>query len=451
MLRRKVYDKLTEWKSRSGHRCLLVKGQRQVGKTYIIDLFARENYGHYAYLDLSGNPSAGKIFEGDLDVGGMVSAIEIYAGSRLVPGDSLIFLDEVQSCPRAREALKAFSLDGRFDVIASGSLIDAVGASDGGAMVPVGYEEHITMHSLDFEEFLWAMGGSEDAITRVRLCIRDRTPVPEPLLLWMDRMFRDFMIVGGMPSAVAAYAESGQYSDAGFELEQIMMSSRDDMQKYNSGSDRIRIEACFESVPSQLAETNKRFMYSRIDGSPGRNAARSYGDALLWIKRSGIGNYCYALREIGIPLRMKRRDDLFRVYMSDTGMLSHMIGRTALRAIYEDDDRFNQGALMENVVAECLMKSGIPRYYYKQDKGEGMMELDFVVEIGSEVAVLEVKSGKDRTAPSISKVARFHPVDRRIVFERSNISVDGDGMEHYPLFAAAFIDEMESPWDGPEF
>lgn len=449
MLRRKAYDRLLEWKSREGHRCLLVKGQRQVGKTFIIDAFARANYGHYAYLDLSMNVEARRIFERNLDVDTMVSAISLYADATLVPGDSLVFLDEIQSCPRAREALKAFSLDGRYDVIASGSLVDAVGFEESEALIPVGYEEHMTMHSLDFEEFLWANGGTEESISLVRGCIRDRTPIPEPFLNWMNDRFRDFMMVGGMPAAVVAFTETGQYSDAGIVLDGIILSTKGDMQKYNGRTDRVRIEECFDSIPGQLSETNKRFLYSRIDGSGSRNAARRYADGLLWIKRAGIGNLCYALREMSPPLWMRRRNDLFKVYMSDTGMLLHMMGRTALKAVYEGDVRSNQGALMENVVAECLMKSGIPCYYYRQNKGEGMMELDFVVELGTEVAVIEVKSGRDRESPSIGKVARFHRVDRRIVFERSNIRVDGDGMEHYPLFAAAFTDAMERPWDGP--
>lgn len=196
MLRRKAYDRLLEWKSREGHRCLLVKGQRQVGKTFIIDAFARANYGHYAYLDLSMNVEARRIFERNLDVDTMVSAISLYADATLVPGDSLVFLDEIQGCPRAREALKAFSLDGRYDVIASGSLVDAVGFEEGEALIPVGYEEHMTMHSLDFEEFLWANGGTEESISLVRGCIRDRTPIPEPFLNWMNDRFRDFMWSG---------------------------------------------------------------------------------------------------------------------------------------------------------------------------------------------------------------------------------------------------------------
>lgn len=454
MLRRKAYQNLMDWKNRKGHKCLLVRGQRQVGKTYIIDLFARENYSNYVYMDLSKDESMRNAFSGNLDVDSIVNAIGIYRGfSDLVPGETLIFMDEIQSCPRARESLKSFSLDGRYDVIASGSLIDAIhDPADGRApLLPVGYEEHMRMYSLDFEEFLWSRGMTDGIIDEIRSRIRDGKPLGTAYLNALNNHFRDFMIVGGMPAAVSAFSEEGSYASASAIVSDIIETNRQDMMKYNDGINGIKITRCFDSIPSQLSDTNKKFMYSRIDGEGSRSAARKYSDNMLWIERSGIGNYCHRLRTLEVPLEANSDRDQFRVYMSDTGMLVSMMGRRAMVAVYDGDDRFNMGALMENAVAECLMKSDYPRYFYRVNSGSDMMELDFVIELGMEMAVIEVKSGKDRSAPSISKTTRHPQVERRIMLERGDIRIDEDGLEHYPLFTAAFMDSLEKEWKRPGF
>ncbi|MFT0898122.1 ATP-binding protein [Candidatus Methanoprimaticola sp. MG2] len=454
MLRRKAYQRLLDWKTRKGHKCLLVKGQRQVGKTFIIDLFARENYEHYIYMDLSKDEMMRNAFSGSLDADSIIKAIGVYRGFMdLVPHKTIIFMDEIQSCPRARESLKSFSLDGRYDVIASGSLIDVVHDPKDGRMpvLPVGYEEHMRMYSLDFEEFLWARDITDGIIDEIRSKIKNKEPLGTAYLDALNGHFRDFMIVGGMPAAVSQFVKEGNYSSASSIVSDIIETDRQDMMKYNDGVNGMKIARCLDSIPSQLSDTNKKFMYSRVDGSGSRSAARMYSDNMLWIERSGIGNYCHRLRSLDIPLETNSDRDQFRVYMSDTGMLINMMGNRAMVAVYDGDDRFNMGALMENAVAECLMKAGHALHYYRVNSGSDMMELDFVIELGLELAVIEVKSDKDRSAPSISKVSRYPQVERRIMFERGDVHVDEDGLEHYPLFASAFIDSMEREWRRPGF
>lgn len=405
-------------------------------------------------MDLSKDETMRAAFSGSLDVDTIVDAIGVFIGFEdLVPGETLIFMDEIQSCPRARESLKSFSIDGRFDVIASGSLIDAVPDPKDGRppVLPVGYEEHLRMTSMDFEEFLWARGLTEDAIGAIRDAIRERRPLGPAVMEALDGHFRDFMIVGGMPRAVDRFVEKGTYAAMDDVLSDIIETDRMDIAKYNTGTNGLKITRCLDSIPSQLSESNKRFMFSRIDGDGSRNSARKYADNLLWIERSGIGNLCYGLRSLELPLEAHREMDVFRVYMSDTGMLLSMMGRRARVAVYDRDDRFNMGALTENVVAECLMKSGHRIYYRRVNGGRDMMELDFVIELGLELAVIEVKSGKDRSAPSIRKTLRYPQVERRIMFERGDIRVDDEGIEHYPLFAAAFTDAMETEWSRPGF
>ncbi len=447
MLRRKIYDELLEWKRRKGHKCLLVRGQRQVGKTYIIDYFARKNYGSYLYIDLSAKGKDAAVFDGELDVDTIISAWKVYH-PRLdfSPGNTLIFLDEIQEMPRARQALKQFTLDGRYDVIASGSLIDAVNRTGDGipSIIPVGYEEEKRMYGLDFEEFLWAKGVKQATIDHVRRMIHERTPLEEAYLEVMQSSFRDYMMVGGMPEAVSGFLTDDDYRGADRPLQDIIIQSREDTKKYAGGYEAVRIEKCFESIPSQLSESNKKFMYSRVGNGKSRSSEREFGESLLWIDKSGLGNFCYQLREPSMPLTMRKNPDQFKVYLSDTGMLAHMIGYKAREAIFDGFDGFNMGALVENEVAECITKSGYVPYYYRKNKGPDMMEIDFVIELGTELAVIEVKSGKTRNAPSIGKFDRFHRSDRRIMFCRTNIGTE-DGIETYPLFAAAFLKDMQRP------
>ncbi len=450
MLRRKAMDELLEWKMRPGHKCLLVRGQRQVGKTFIIREFAK-TYENSIYLDLSDNERVRKIFDGSLETDRLIQEMKIYANASAPPKKTLIILDEIQSCPRARASLKSFTADGRYDVVATGSLLDVTLREDGKeglpALIPVGYEEHMHMHGLDFEEFLWAMGCSEEQTKDLRSKIRKRSRLSEVELEVFQDRFREFTIVGGMPAAVAAYAETGDLESVGTIQRAIIASFHDDVSKYSPRSVSMKIRRCFDSIPAQLSDTNKKFMWSRIDPqSPeSRTGARFYSDALLWVEGAGIANCCCRLREIAQPLSMRKDLSNFKVYMSDTGMLVSLMGHATLYAIYSGDDKVNQGAIAENAVAECLTKAGFELGFYINRKNPGRMELDFVLELGLETAVIEVKSGKSREAPSLSKTIGDARFQRRIMLEKSNISVDDDGIEHYPLFAAAFIDEMQKP------
>lgn len=452
MLRRKAYGRLMEWKGRD-HMCLLVSGQRQVGKTFIIERFGEDNYDHVVRIDLTAEVSVRDAFKGDLDVDSVVRKIGMYRPDAVfVPGSTLLILDEIQDCPRARTSLKYFSEDGRYDVIATGSLLGVdLGNDAEDAPVPVGYEEHMTMHSLDFEEFLWANGISGDAIEHIRGCVRDRAPMGEAVVNCMNTLLRDFMIVGGMPKAVSTFLEENSYRAAGAVLDTLIEQAKADMNRYNTPVDGAKVSACFDSIPSQLSESNKKFMYSRVSGEGSRRSAEKYYSSLEWIVGAGYANLCHRLVSLEPPLMAREEKGQFRVYLSDTGMLMRMYGEPTIRATYSDDLSYNMGAIVENMVAECLMKSGHRPRYYMKNKDLGRMELDFVVESGSEIMAIEVKSGKHREYPSLGKVRDFHRVDRRVVLERSDVHVSDDGVEHYPLFCAAFLDSMEAEWDGPEF
>lgn len=448
MLRRKIYDRLMEWKSHRGRNCLLVKGQRQVGKTYIIGRFAEDNYEHVVYVDLSQQKDLHQVFERGLDVDTVVKGLKLFLDPKeFIPYKTLIFMDGIQACPRARESLESFSTDDRYDVICSESALDTIYREGSEARVPAGHEESVTMYGLDFEEFLWAIGTPVEIVDEIRGCIRTREPLNSAYLEAMDEAFRDYTLVGGMPQAVVKYLKTDDYTATDDILDRILRSSIDDIGK-GIGADAVRIERCVEAIPLQLSRSNKRFLFSRLDDEKPRTASRRYGTSLARVLESGLASPCTQVDSLEIPLISHCNQELFRVYMSDTGMLLHMMDVNARRAVYMGDTGFNMGAVTENIIAECLMKSGYARYYYKKNKGPDMMEIDFVIELGPQLAAIEVKSGKTREAPSINKIDRFHKVDRRIMFCKGNISEE-NGIEMYPLFAAAFMKDMEEEWDGP--
>ncbi len=456
-MRRKIYDDLLEWKQRPGHKCLVIKGQRQVGKTYIVERFAADNYSNLVKVTFSEEPECGDVFDGSLDVDRIVAALAVIKDADIVPGSTLLFFDEIQDCPLARSSLKAFSIDGRYDVIASGSLL---GVSDAHLMpagkgipplIPMGYEEHLAMFSMDFEEFLWAVSFRQESIDEARRCIREKAEMGQALFSALSSRFRDFIIVGGMPRSVLAFAESRGYRESGKVLDAILDLCRNDITRFSRGNDILKTVQCFDCIPSQLSRTNKKFTYSRIDNGTGsRNSAEKYMENLLWIKEAGYGNFCYAVNEPSISLRSREVRDSFKVYLSDTGMLIRMLGTEAARAILSDSISFNQGAVTENIVAECLMKNGIPPRYYRKTNGENKMEVDFIAEMNGEVFAIEVKSGKSRSSPSLWKAGEVFRIGRRVMLDDSDIRVDGDGVEHYPLFASAFIREIASPAGWPD-
>ncbi len=212
--------------------------------------------------------------------------------------------------------------------------------------------------------------------------------------------------------------------------------------------DALKTRRCFESIPSQIGDTNKKFTFSRVSQDYGNSTKQKYVENTEWLGAAGYGNFCHLLKQPVLPLRAQEISDQYRIYLFDTGMLVHMYGPSARKAVLTDDYTFNQGAIAENMVAECLMKSGIRPRCYRKTNGQSRMELDFVIELGTQLCVIEVKSGKHRDFPSLRKVRDHYHVDRRIVFEKDNIHTDGEGVEHYPLFAAVFIRDMVVETEG---
>lgn len=436
MLRRKITDRLMKWKNTSDKNCLLVKGPRQVGKTFIIDDFAKKNYGNYIYINFEIMPEKKDIFKGDLDVDTLIREMSIHFPKiRFEPGNLLIFLDEIQSCPNARVSLKAFSIDKRFDVIASGSLLGLNYKEV--SSYPVGYETAAEMRSLDFEEFLWAFGISEDVISYISDSIREKRSISNSVLKKMDEYYRLYAVLGGMPRVVKRFLETNSFAEAFLVQKEITDGYMDDISKYAPKDSKPRIRDILRSVPAQLMKDNKRFRYSDIAHRKYGYGSREYDGGLSWLHDAGIVNYCYNLREPHAPLTANIRPDCFKVYMHDTGLLLSMMEPATAVAVHNGDIRTNKGAIAENITAEELSKNGVMLTYFEKN---GKIELDFVLNPDGTVAVLEVKSGNNTKSKSLdSAMSEKYGVKRGIKLENTNIFVDHKGVEHYPLFAAAFL------------
>jgi len=449
MLRRKIYSELVSWKKTPGHKALVVRGQRQVGKTFIIREFARNEYRNLVEIDFTKDIDLRAAFEGNLRVDDIIRGLSAYRDPKLfVPGETLLFFDEIQDFPPAWSSLKSFTEDGRYDVIASGSLLGIrtnIPGEGGDSLLPTGYQTFLTMKPLDFEEFLWACGIGADIVDEVRDCLNTRKPTPPVFHSRLSELFREYLIVGGMPESVKAYCEDRDYTRCSSILEDLLAMCHEDINRYNRGVDRIKTAQCFDSIPLQLSNTNKKFMYSRVEGDGSRRSGEKYRSNILWIIYAGLGIRCRNLTQLAKPLKSNAMEDAFRTYLSDTGLLTVQYGLPAVAAIRKGDNAYNCGAVIENQVAVCLDQCGFDLYYYRKNSGKGKMEIDFVIETFSGTIVVEVKSGKTRDAPSIRKVPKFFKVDGRVVLEDGPYHEDDEGIEHMPLYAAAFFDTI---WNG---
>lgn len=436
MLRRKIYSELLKWKNEPFKEVLVVKGARQVGKSFIIEQFIKENFERHLTIDFVENPDLCHMFDGNLDVDAILTEISVrFPGFSAVPGKTAIFLDEIQMCPEARTALKSFVKDGRFRVIASGSLMGLnykVPRSN-----PVGYERSIEMYSLDFEEFLWALGLGQEITERIKGNIASMTPYDRPILDDLSRYYSIFTIVGGMPEAVSKYLDTRDIQEVRKVQGKIVDGYREDISKYADPKDKDKIIACFDSIPLQLSKESKKFSYKFID-SEFVPTYRTYESSINWMKDAAMIEMCCNVSAPSEPLEEHVIDSQFKIYMRDTGLLVYMLGLNAAKSILSGDTRVNRGAIAENAVAEGIRKNGFRLRYFKADA----LEIDFIAVLGSIVTAIDVKSGNNRQAKSLRSVKDKYRVRRRMKFEKTNIYKDDEGVEHYPLFACAFMEEM---------
>ena len=388
MLKRKIEKRLLQWKNTPGHKPLVIKGCRQCGKTFSALDFAHRNYEHTVYLNFFENPEYASIFSGSLEIDHITMMISALLGADAVfeEGNTVLILDEIQECPEARTALKFFRADGRYDVICTGSLLGVSGYGREPKSVPVGSEIMAEMYPLDFEEFLWANGISEEVINLLKKHLDEETPVEDALHGRMKELLLQYTVVGGMPDAVQTFVDTRQMNSVLEIQRNIVRSYEDDMVKYAPQKDKVRIRECFASIPRQLAKENKKFQYSVIR----RGASSSeYAGSLQWIEDAGIIIRCHNLFVTELPLDGNAQENVFKVYMQDTGLFVSMLEDGTQYDILQGNLLGYKGAVFENLIADIFTKMGRRLYYYHRDSG---LELDFVIRWRGRCTPVEVKA-----------------------------------------------------------
>ena len=433
---------MEKWKDSEHKKPLVIKGIRQCGKTYIVQKFAKENYESVVYLNFILEPDKKSAFAGNIDVDTIILNLSaLIPDSRFINGRTCIILDEIQECREARTALKSFQIDGRFDIIATGSLLGVRGygksekrAEGGQDSVPVGYETVIEMHPLDFEEFLWANGISGKIMDTVKSCFKKESVIPEGVHKVMMELLYRYVIVGGLPEVVNTFLETKNI-ELTYQMQRNLIAGyEEDMVKYASDADKARIRECFESIPKQLAKDNKKFQYSVV-----RKGGRSsqYISSIQWLEDAGLVKRCYNTQITELPLEGNSIKECFKLYTTDIGLLVAMLDYGTQADILKGNLLGYKGAIFENLMADFLCKSGQKLYYFQKDSG---LELDFLVRYKGECVVIEVKakSGKAKSLRTVLKNKDIYHINNAIKLGKYNVGRESEVLT-IPLYMGFLV------------
>ena len=423
MLRRKIEGTLIEWKKKPEHKPLVIMGIRQCGKTFIAQHFAAENYKNVVYMNFIKEPERINAFIGSKDVDKILLNLSAQIqGVKFIPGETCLIFDEIQECPEARTSLKFFKEDGRFDVIATGSLLGVQGYGNelrglGINSVPVGSEEIIEMYPLDFEEFLWANGLEPEVIEALRKFYNEEVPVPAGIHVALKNYLNLYVAIGGLPAPINAFLNTNNMNAVSKEYQGILKEYRDDMVKYAPDKDKPHIRECFNSIPKQLAKENKKFQYSKVK-SGGRG--ETYAGSIQWLEDAGIICRCYNTDITGLPMEGNAKDNVFKVYTADIGLLIEMLGPGTRADILQGNLGGFKGAIFENLMADTIHKKHQNLYYFQKDSG---LELEFLVRMKGECVPIEVKakSAKAKSAQTVLKHPEKYGVKQIIKFGDYNV------------------------------
>ncbi|MCR5456529.1 MAG: ATP-binding protein [Clostridiales bacterium] len=442
MLKRKVYSELLEWKKRrqdNKKESIIIKGARQVGKTSVVEEFGENEYESFIEIDFIKRPDLKNVFIGSKEPSDIFSKISLYMpNAKIVPGNTLIFLDEIQRCGDARTAIKYLAKDFTCDVISSGSLLsleygeDADEGVEAPESIAVGFEYEINMYSLDFEEYLWAKGYDDEQIKYFEKMFNDGEKIPVEINEKMESLFREYMVVGGMPEVVASFIPQGDFNEAFRVQRKIISEYQNDISAHAKGEQKLKVRACYDSVPKQLAREMKRFQYSFVEK---KQTSRKYGGSVKWLKDSNLVNVCNNVREPFIPLIANEIEEQFKMYINDTGLLTQMYGRETKIAIINNTIKGNaKGAVYENIISELLIKNGYNLHYYKPNDDQ---ELEFIIEKNSEVVPIEVKAGNTKSISLNKFMKDFSPtVGYKLISGNQGIS---DKVKTIPHYMVMFI------------
>ena len=445
MLRRKIDDILLEWKESEDRKPLVIKGCRQCGKTSSVVAFAKKHYPHIVYLDFHEHREYKAFFAGALDVDTITFNMTLnLPNSRFVEGKTVLIFDEIQDCPSARSSLKYFKLDGRYDVICTGSLLGVNGyktaeelEEEQNASIPVGFEEIIEMYPLDFEEWLWANGVQQQHVDYLKQCLEQEIPVNLSVHQRMRELLLRYVIVGGMPEVVTTYLKTNDMQRVIKRQHSIIETYKSDMIKYARNEDKARIRECFDSIPAQLARENKKFVYSVIQPNA---RAKQYRGSLQWIEDAGIIRRCYNLHITELPLIGNADMNTFKVYMADIGLLINMLDEGVQWKILQGDLLGYKGAIFESLMADILGKIGRKLYYFHKSSG---LELDFVIPYKGKCTPLECKAttGNTKSLKTVLKHPEHYHVYHALKVGDYNVGRNGPILT-IPFYMAFMLTEV---------
>lgn len=422
LLKRKIDKYLTDWKNRPDRKPLIIKGARQIGKTRSVEWFAGQNYASVIEINFIEQKKYREIFNDGFEVDAILKNISLLNPElKFIPGNTIFFFDELQACPNCATSLKFFKLDGRFDVICSGSLMGI--SYNEIESNSVGYKEDYEMHSMDFEEFLWAMGYNDEFTADLLSHMLDVRPLSELQMDTLMSLFRDYVIIGGMPEVVSTYVRNKNFSGTLDIQRQLLKDYEEDITKYVEGLDKAKVKAVYNHISTFLAKENKRFQITKI----ARNARnRDYMGCVEWLADAGVVNVCYCLNQPELPLKGNYDPKMYKIYFKDIGLLIASLDEEA-----QEDLRANRnlgtykGAIYENIVGDMLVKQGYRLFYYHSDRPA--LEMDFFIRDADSLIPVEVKANDGATA-SLNRLLnddKYNDVKYGIKLGYRNIGFNG--------------------------
>ena len=429
-MKRKIYDELVKWKDKSGRMPLIVNGARQVGKSYILQEFGKQEFDNYIIVNLETDKVLAEKFEESIIPHPIIQYLESAHSQRIIPEKTLIIFDEIQACERALTSLKYFCEQApEYHVIAAGSLL-GVAINRKKYSFPVGKVDEITLFPMDFEEFLWALGRENFA----RL-IREHYESNEPLDVHSMAIdfYNKYLIVGGMPAAVKEFISTNSFVAVADIQNRILNEYIADMSKYAEPATAIKIRACYESIPAQLAKENHKFQYSVVQKG---GTATLFGESIEWLKYAGIVLKCQKITQGTMPIKVYTDLSDFKLYMSDVGMLTMRSGMAtqAILSPLETDNTF-AGAIAENYVAQAFAANRTPLLYWKNDN---TAEVDFIIQKGVDVIPVEVKSGVRVRSKSLNIFMEKYKCPYGIRISKKNFGF-ANNIKSVPLYAVFCI------------
>lgn len=445
--KRKIENELLLWKESLVYkkRALLLRGLRQVGKSTVIRKFARLNFSYVVYIDFIKNPDYKIIFNTNSDVDRIIEELSFKDKKfKFVPFKTVIIFDEIQECASARRCIKSFMEDGRFDLMCTGSLLGIKGYNMNYQDVSVGYEYPVKMYSMDFEEFLWAYGYEETFTKKLRNNFLNIKEISSLCFDDLSSLFKKYICIGGMPFIVKLYLETKNIDLVRREQLNILENYKDDFGKHLNENEEYKLDKAFlasilkvfESIPSQLAKENKKFVASLVQ----KNASLiKLDNSIQWLCDYGLIEKCHNISNISCPLNGFKKDDVFKLYFADTGLFVACLDEGTNRKILNNELDIYKGCIYENIVADALIKSSIPLYYYRKDSG---LEIDFVTTKNAKPIIIEVKAtnGNAKSAKMILKDPN-NDVDICLKVGNYNLSKN-NGFINIPHFLMVFVDDF---------